>query len=102
MPPRELHEVGTRSMGGREERGGEPIPISTKLEWLNGQGGKTGMNRNRAPVSTPVAKIHDPMELEDGMTKFCAKCGRILAYRAARNAPWISSGARSRGCDWGG
>jgi hypothetical protein len=49
-----------------------------------------------------MARTHDPMELEDSMTKFCAKCGRILAYRAARNIPWISTVAESRGCDWGG
>jgi hypothetical protein len=60
------------------------------------------MERRREPNKSGVAGVHDPMELEDGMTKFCAKCGRILAYRAARNIPWISTEAGNRGCDWGG
>ena len=28
------------------------------------------MERRREPNKSPVARIHDPMELEDGMTKF--------------------------------
>jgi hypothetical protein len=60
------------------------------------------MDRSREPARTPAANIHAPMDLEDGMTKFCAKCGRILAYRAARNLPWISTESGKGGCDWGG
>ena len=60
------------------------------------------MERRREPNRTPPARTHNPMGLEDGMTKFCAKRGRILAYRAARNATWIATEAGTRGCDWGG
>jgi hypothetical protein len=45
---------------------------------------------------------HDPMENEDGMNQFCAKCGRVIGYRPVRNTPWISTEAGKRTCDWGG
>jgi hypothetical protein len=60
------------------------------------------MERAREPTKTPGDHKHDPMEGPDAMTRFCAKCGRILAYRAVRNVPWISTEAENRGCDWGG
>jgi hypothetical protein len=60
------------------------------------------MERAREPTKMPGDHKHDAMEGPDGMTRFCAKCGRIRAYRAVRNVAWISTEAGNRGCDWGG
>jgi len=61
-----------------------------------------GVDRSRPPIRVPADRRHDPMEASDEMTQFCAKCDRVLGYRAARNTPWISTEAGARSCDWGG
>ena len=53
------------------------------------------MERRREPNKSPVARIHDPMELEDGMTKFCAKW-QILAPGCAQHSLDLEGGREPR------
>jgi hypothetical protein len=91
--------------GDREEReSGEPrqsyaSPRSFPPVRMMGAG---AMDRAREPIKQPADNRHDAMEFSDGMARFCAKCGRVIAYRAFRNTPWFSTEAGNRSCDWGG
>jgi hypothetical protein len=57
--------------------------------------------RGRAPDRTPASPRHDPMGVGDELLRFCAKRGRIVAYRPLANVAWISTETGARGCGLG-
>ena len=59
------------------------------------------IDRNREPNRSPADPQHDVMEDGGRFVKFCAKCGRIVAYRGMMNTPWFATEAGRRACDWG-
>ena len=74
---------------------------STALRGLHGWKLREMFDEESDSSQTPPNPSHRVIGADDNLTRFCVQCGRVLAYRSARNRLWRSTPAAKGPCDWG-